>query len=386
MMAMLRVRARAWMVRALIVLLRWLPRRPAGPLQRILVIEPGHLGDVLLLTPALTALRTALPAAQITVLVGPWARTLLARNPAVDAVLTCPFPGFVRGERGRFWQPYLLLLRYAALLRAGRFDAAIVARDDHWWGGLLALAAGVPQRVGAAYPLLEPALSSALPFDQQAHVTQQRLDLVAALTHRPAGAPHTVFVPAPADGAWAAQWLAQHNAPARLVAVQPGSGGPAKLWPAQRWTRLIAQLATTADIVITGGPADMDTVAEITALLDAQAIPYQVLVGATSLGQLAALFQRCALVIGVDNGPLHIAVAQGVPTLQLFGPGSAQRFGPWGAAQRHRVLRAELWCAPCGVLSHCPRGTNPSECMTLITVAAVVQSAQQLLAAHQGLV
>ena len=91
------------------------------------------------------------------------------------------------------------------------------------------------------------------------------------------------------------------------------------------------------------------------------------------------------LVLKMDSGPLHLAAAQGVPTLHLYGPGDAGRFGPWGEPARHVVLRADLWCSPCGEFAACPRGLARPECMELITVARVAEHARAMLdAAHES--
>jgi ADP-heptose:LPS heptosyltransferase len=90
------------------------------------------------------------------------------------------------------------------------------------------------------------------------------------------------------------------------------------------------------------------------------------------VGQLTALLRRATLVLGVDSGPLHLAASQGTPSVHLYGPSDAVRFGPWGDPTRHRVLRAGLWCSPCGVFSACPRGTDPPECMAAIDISAVL--------------
>src|SRR5690349_11484268 len=161
-------------LRLLAAVARPLTRPPPASIGSVLYLKPDHLGDLLLATPALAELRARLPGSKITALVGPWSAVVLRRNPDVDAVLTCPFPGFERAQKddGRstvdggyvrailnrlssivcrlvsLARPYLLLLRYAALLRAARYDLAIVGRDDHWWGAALALLAGVPLRVG----------------------------------------------------------------------------------------------------------------------------------------------------------------------------------------------------------------------------------------------
>ncbi len=76
--------------------------------------------------------------------------------------------------------PYSTLLRYALLLRAGRYDLAIVGRDDHWWGAALALLAGVPWRVGFAVPECRPFLTNAQPWNPRDHVTAQGLALVGS--------------------------------------------------------------------------------------------------------------------------------------------------------------------------------------------------------------
>jgi ADP-heptose:LPS heptosyltransferase len=103
------------------------------------------------------------------------------------------------------------------------------------------------------------------------------------------------------------------------------------------------------------------------------------LAGQTSVGQLAALLGRAALVLGVDSGPLHLAVSQGAPTVHLFGPSDHARFGPWGDSARHVVLRAGLWCSPCGVFAACPRATAGPECMAAIGADAVIEAARGLL-------
>jgi lipopolysaccharide heptosyltransferase II len=369
-----------WLLR---IALRPLVRRKAATLpQNMLYIKPDHLGDVLLATPALRALRAALPQAQIVALVGPWGQAALARETALDRVLLCPFPGFVRGARTRPWQPYLVLLRYAVLLRRARYDAALIGRDDHWWGGLLALAAGIPVRVGVATPLCGPLLTHAVPYHPRNHVAAQGLALVAAVVgpHHTTATASYAYRYAPGDAAvcWADDWLAQHALDAvRLVVLHPGTGGASKLWPAEYWAAVAHELQQAGyQVVLTGGPGEEALVAAVASALHNSAPS---LVGQTSVDQLAALMARAQLVLGVDSGPLHLAAAVGAPSLHLFGPSDHARFAPWADAQRHRVLRADLWCSPCGVLSHCPRGRAPAPCMAAISAEAVLAAAQAVL-------
>jgi heptosyltransferase-2/heptosyltransferase-3 len=129
-------------------------------------------------------------------------------------------------------------------------------------------------------------------------------------------------------------------------------------------------------LVLTGGPDEQALVAQVAAHMRSGALS---LAGQTSVGQLAALLRRAALVLGVDSGPLHLAAAQGAPTLHLYGPGDAGRFGPWGNPARHVVLREELWCSPCGEFAACPRGLARPECMELIGAARVTERALAML-------
>ena len=369
------------------VVLRWLAmvarpfvrRSAVYPPRKVLLIKPDHLGDLLLATPALHALRRALPAARITALVGPWAATMWQNLAEIDELETLPFPGFDRsGPKPMLLAPYLLLLRTAYRLRAQSYDAALILRDDHWWGAALALLAGIPQRIGFAHPLCTPFLSTVLPYRPRQHVTHQALEIVAALTGVPAVSGPLRYTPTHAAQEWATVWIQQQLKPDELlIIIHPGTGGFTKHWLHSHWITLIHGLNRPGRrILLTGSPNEAEKLAAIVA-----AAPPGLLALSQELtiDRLAALLGRANLVIGVDSGPLHIAVSQGVPTLHLFGPSDPLRFGPWGDPQRQRVLSAGLPCSPCGVFATCPRATNPPECMAAIDPAWVLSNAEELL-------
>ena len=101
---------------------------PAAP--RILLIRPDHLGDLVLTTPILHALKEHAPDAHITMMVGPWSSEVVARHPAIDRLIPCPFPGFQRALQKPL-APYILLLSVAQQLRRQHYDLAINLRIDH---------------------------------------------------------------------------------------------------------------------------------------------------------------------------------------------------------------------------------------------------------------
>jgi heptosyltransferase-2/heptosyltransferase-3 len=387
-------------LKLLAIIARAFVRPPSGTLRRVLVLKPDALGDVLLATPALRRLRAGLPDAEIIGMVGPWSRVIWAGNSDLDALHDLPFPGFnrtsdpnphlprPRQSLAATLRPYWLLLRYAALLRRYRYDAALLLRDDHWWGATLVALAGIPRRIGHAHPLCAPFLSDALPYDPAEHVSRQSLAVVEMFLDAKGFNSDTVeplsiafplrFDPSHTAQVWADQWMAEHvSLGERLVAIHPGASGPTKAWPPERWAALADTLSDRGlRVVLTGGPAEAALAAQVAASMRQPALS---VAGATSVGELAALLGRAALVVGGDTGPLHVAVSQAASTIHLFGPSDPGRFGPWGDPERNIVLRASLPCSPCSSFDFCPRHTDPVECMDLIRLSQVLRSADALL-------
>jgi heptosyltransferase-2/heptosyltransferase-3 len=372
---------------------------PATPPQRILVIRPDHLGDLLFATPALHLLRAGFPDAHIAALVGPWGEAVLSGNPHVDVIITCPFPGFTRQPKGNPLDPYRLLRSEARRLAAMQFDLALVLRFDHWWGAWLAAAAGIPQRFGYAIDEVQPFLTRAIPYVRGRHEVVQNLalalaaaegDRLSVIGDRLLGGADGL------DGDWRLRFEVTENAIAEaetllpqpisqpLVAIHPGSGAAVKRWHSAAWAELVRRLAEEhgAQVVFTGSAREAELIDPALALLAAgSSLPRAPisLAGQTSLGVLAAFYRRCALVIGPDSGPLHLAVAVGVPTVHLYGPVDRRTFGPWGSPQRHAVVTSNWGCIPCNRLDWPERALGEHGCVRDIAVEQVLTKAVQLL-------
>jgi lipopolysaccharide heptosyltransferase II len=353
------------------------PRASVEP-RSALLIRPDHMGDLLFATPAFHLLRAALPAARVTLLVGPWSRAVVVGNPDLDAVRICRFPGFERQPKTSLVAPYRLLVAMARELR-NQFDIAVVLRFDHWWGAWLAAAAGIPRRIGYDRPETRPFLTDALPYQTGRHEVEQNAALVAAVATGAVGraGPLRYAVSGSAQ-AWVVDWLQAHQADGDrpLVAIHPGAGAPVKQWPVSAWAEVAAALTRDhrARIVLTGSAAEQPLTAAIAAALPEPPLDVS---GLTNLDQLAALLARCALALGSDSGPLHLAVAVGTPTVHLYGPVDPARFGPWGDPARHAVLASRWPCAPCNRLAW----ASPAEhaCMGAIAPDDVVGAAHSVL-------
>jgi lipopolysaccharide heptosyltransferase II len=350
-----------------------------GKKNRILLIRPDHLGDVLLTTPAIHALRTAYPHVEIHALVGPWSAEMMSSYPEVDRVLTLPFPGFSRRPGGNWRSPYELALRSARHLRLIGYDSAVILRPDHWWGAMLAWMAGIPERQGYNLPDVAPFLSHPIEYQYQ-HAVLQGLRLV----ERWAGTltPEQIVYDFPVQimdnsyiEGYLREWRIEPDQP--VVCIHPGSGTWAKQWQENKWAKVADTLADQLDaaIVLTGGDHELPLVGQIAAQMKRSSC---IMVGDTRIGQLAALFARAKLVLGADSGPLHLAAAVGTPTVTLFGPADPVEFGPWGKPQRHITLISDIGCRPCRVLDWGEDDPQFHPCVREITVAHVLEAARRV--------
>ena len=357
-------------------------RRPKPETSSILVIRPDHLGDLLFTTPALRRLRNAFPASRITALVGPWGESVVAHCPYVDEVMVCRFPGFRRAAKRSWLEPYRILWYDAGILRARRFDLALILRFDHWWGALLAALAGIPRRVGYDVAEVKPCLTRAIPYVAGRHEVIQNLALVNEVAEKVDKEitwreEPLEFSPSAADETWAKEYLASRGGE-RWIAIHAGAGAPVKQWRAPAWAAVGNALASRlgAGILLTGSREERPLAEEIARDLTG---PTLVAAGETTLSQLAALLRRCCLVLGPDCGPLHLAVAVGTPTVHLYGPASVALFGPWGDPARHRAVMSDWACAPCNRLDYAESELPLHGCVRDITVEQVLAAAEEVL-------
>ncbi|MBL8132108.1 MAG: glycosyltransferase family 9 protein [Anaerolineae bacterium] len=348
--------------------------------ERILVIRPDHLGDVLLTLPALRRLRAIYPSAEIHALLGPWSADVLAPIKEIDLILTLPFPGFARAESGSLASPYILAAQTAQRLRRVGYSRAYVLRRDHWWGALVAFLAGVPQRIGYDFGDTGRFLTEALPY-QAGHAVTANLRLIGSNQ----GNLPEVALNYPVDEAsrLAVRDLLRHsgvdlNAPYTVIHV--GSGAAIKNWNPEKWAKTADALRSDLEgnIILTGSAHESGTAEQIAAHMKTTPVN---LTGATDLPRLAALLADARLVMGSDSGPLHLAAAVGAPTVTLFGAADPNEFRPWGDPASHRIVVSAIACRPCRVLDWSGDDFANHPCVQDISVADVLENARRALAA-----
>jgi len=353
---------------------------------KILLVRLRLIGDVVLTTPLVRAVRRRYPDAHLAYAVEPLAAEVIRGNPHLDEIIEVPR----RRGLGR-WRDDLT---WGRALRRRRFDVAV---DLHGGprGAWLTWASGAPTRIGYrtrgrswmyTHVVARPADLGPL------HSVVKQWALVAPLDVEacdPARDP--VEMPAdPAAEARVAGWLAEAGIEPRhpLVLVHVSAGNPYRRWPPAYFAALVAALVRedpARRVVLTSGPSEAHAARALVDEMRAAAPETAAALrhGAFELGELRALTARAAVYIGGDSGPLHIAATTTTPIVGLFGPTLAERSMPWRDARwrAEAVDAGSLPCRPCRQRTCVP---GDFRCLTRIDPARVAAAAERAIERPQA--
>ncbi len=335
----------------------------------LLVAQTSFLGDVVLTTPLLTALRARVRPRRLSVLVRPEAAPLLDGHPDVDDVLVDDKRAADAGLGG--------MVRVARRLRREAFDL-VVSPHRSLRTAIVLAAAGIPRRVGFADSRGAILFHERVRRDRARHDVERNLALAAAFGAGPVAT--RLHVPVhPAAAARAAALLPESRGP--LIGLAPGSVWATKRWHADGFAGVLRAFRDEgAQVVVLGARGERSIAEEVVRRAGGGAT---VLAGRTDLATLVAVVDRLALLVANDSAPMHIACARDTPVVAIFcATTPALGYGPWG--RRSAVVEAELACRPCARHGGrtCPRGTE--DCMRLVRTGAVLAAARALLAAPRS--
>ncbi len=341
----------------------------------ILIVKTSAIGDVTHTLPALNCLRQKYPEARITWLVEESAADLVKGHKALDRVLISKRKKWFKELRSGKRLPALKkIINFVKELREVKFDLVIDFQGLLKSGVLVGLARG-GRKVGfgrgmqhaeCSYIFLNERLPA---VDMDVHALDRELLLLKGIGVECGEINFAVPVSGD-DRKQAGELLGgevkERNRP--LVAVNPQTKWPTKLWDNKKFALVADRLAGQGCLVFfTGAPEDRKVIAEIQADMTEKSLN---LAGKSSLKILAALYETADLVISTDTGPMHIAAAVKTPVVALFGPTAPWRTGPYGDI--HQVLRTGAACSPC-FKKECPLGNRAEQkkCMNDITVEQV---------------
>ncbi len=331
----------------------------------ILAVRFSAIGDILLTTPLLRALKGRHPDARVTFVTRAAFAPLLAHNPRVDEVIG--------------WEPATPLAQLAGALRARSFTHRL---DLH--GSLRS--AGLRWRLGGRwgrYPKHRAARFALVRWKRDLYrdrrpVAERYFDAANAvgLGLEPDGGPLECFLPRPATVA-AEEFLAASGIgrARQLIALAPGAAHFTKRWPEHHWVALVRELVVLGnDVVTVGGPDDAAAAGRVAAAADGGGTSAA---GRFDLLGTAALLKRARALVAGDTGVMHLATAVGTPVVALFGP-TVERFGFFPYRAKAAVLERDLPCRPCSAHGSAECPLRHHRCLQDLTPDLVLAALRRL--------
>jgi len=333
-------------------------------MRSVLIIKLRYIGDVLLATPTVRAIKAARPDVRVTMMVNRGTEDVLSGNPDIDEIVVLDKESLaaqwrlIAGLRRRRFDTVIDLTdgdRSAFLSWISGAPVRIGFNDEHRWRGwcytqVIQPVPGVRHRIDRDLEVLKPIKIQAGSMDTQLWLT-------------------------PEEGNSADQLLDQLGIQPlqSIVILQPGARYWFKAWPPERFSELADRLTSQygCQVLIGGGDQDIDLAQQIRQMAKSKPI---IMAGRTTIKQFAAIAKRSALFVGSDSGAMHIATAVDTPVVTLFGPSDPREWGPRGGPAE--VIYKGVDCRAC-FHPTCQRGEQ--NCMQLITIDEVMIAAARLM-------
>jgi lipopolysaccharide heptosyltransferase II len=332
-------------------------------IRRILFIRIDRIGDLVLSTPALRAIKDVYPLSELTVLASSANAPVIDPNPHADRILVFHPDGG--------WKEWFGTIKR---LRAGAYDLAV----DPYQGyalktAIITFLSGAKLRIGyESYGRGIFYNVAVMECKEPHHLVDVVLNALKPIGIDTANRSPEMFI-TNEEKKLAQDWLEANRLGLKpIIGVHPGAFYPTQRWPSKYFSELIRSIQINGehDVIVFGGPGDTVIVDEILSGLDHNP---QICTG-SDLRRFAAILSRCSILICNNSGPLHIASALGIPTISFMGPTVKEIWSPIG--HMHRVLRIDT--LPC---IGCDSGTcriNTHDCMRLLTPSMVMDEIMRL--------
>jgi heptosyltransferase-2 len=334
---------------------------------KILIRATNWVGDAIMALPALRAVRSRFPEAEITILARPYVAAIYKEQQVCNNMM------FVEDARDTVSE-----------LRAQKFDSALLLQNA-FQAAWFAWRAGIPERIGYARDGRSVLLTKAVPVPKVGEIPVHEQYYYLELLRRAGwldSLPNESFIKLnvpEGDRQRAAEFLLSASVRPDSFRIAIGAGasyGSAKCWPPDRFAELANRLQaqTPADVILFGTSAEAAVSSAIAAGMSHTPIN---LTGKTSIKDLPALLSQCHLFVGNDSGAMHVAAAVGLPVVAVFGP--TDPFGTAPVTPRCSIVQEKPYCSPC-FLRRCP---TDHRCMTRVTPNAVEAAARQWISSME---
>jgi heptosyltransferase II len=320
--------------------------------KKILLARTDRLGDVVLTTPAIKAVRKAYPDAYIAMIVRPYAYLVVKNNPYLDEVILY--------DKDKKHRSLIATIRFAMDLKRRGFDRAVIFHPTNRMH-IIAYIANIPRRIGYDNRLkflLTDRIKN-IKHEGTKHEKDYTLDMLKCLGIRTSE--DELLVPVDTAAKQQVEDILARNGfkkSDKIVSIHPGASCASKIWPSERFAKLSDLLIKmhNVKVIILGGNDKRDRfcVSALKKFMRNKAI---FLNGILDITQLAAVLEKTTLFISNDSGPVHVATAVGTPVIDIFGraqPGLGPlRWGPLGL--KDIVIHKDLNCRDSCLAHNCKK-------------------------------
>lgn len=323
----------------------------------ILIIRPGGIGDAVHLLPCIMQLKTRFPDVNIDILAEQRNASIFGMTDQVQTIYCYDKPAEL-----------ITCMR-------NRYDIVIDTEQWHRLSAVVASLIRTDLRIGFGSNERKKLFHYAVPYSHDEHEVSSFLHLIEPMTDKVSFTLYkTPFITIPQAVLEKAQSRYASIVQEPVIAIAPGASIAERRWGGDRFGQVARELASRGySIIILGTDEDKSDATCIQTCVP-EAIS---LAGKTDLGTAAAVLSSCRLLICADSGLLHIAVALGIPTVSLFGPGREKKWGPRG--KQHRIINKNLSCSPCTTFGTTPPCRKNTACMQQIMPDEVIKAALELL-------
>jgi heptosyltransferase-2 len=333
--------------------------------QRILIIRPGGIGDMILMLPTISAIAKHFPDAEIDIVCE-------QRNMSVISLSNIKARCLPYDK-----SPASLLLH----LMKSRYDIALDGEQFHHFSAVFAAISGAQARIGFNInPRRNGLYTHLTPYSPDGFEGEQFLRLLAPMElTTPVFSPAALRVTdaAPVLGTDIHKRITDFQGTKKLAIVHGGASVRRKLWPADKMAGLIDELSGTDEmaVIVLGGKGDAARTASIADTLKSPDGAL-ILTDKLNLKQCAALLSMASIFVGPDSGLLHLAVACQTPSVAIFGPSDHMK---WSYKESHHaVVRKDIPCAPCFIFGY-SKPCRHYECIEGITVEDVTKACRNIM-------
>jgi heptosyltransferase-2 len=340
-------------------------------MKNILIIQTAFLGDVILVTPLVKAVKKVFPDCFLSFLLIPQAKEVLAHNPYVDEVIVYDKKGDEKGISSFF--------ALVKKIKDKNFDLSIIPHRS-LRSVFLAYFSKIPNRIGFDRSSGSFLLTQKIRYVSNLHEIERDLSLLSESIHSGKELNFDLseklpkLFPSKEDFYFAEKFLENEKISEKdkIVGIAPGSVWATKRWLPERFAEVADLLMEKENIkaVLLGGKEDGSLCQKIADLMKKKP---SIAAGKTNILQSSALISKCELLLSNDSAPVHLGVAMRRPVIAIFGSTIPEfGFGPYG--ENNVILQKELYCRPCGIHGKrkCPE--KHFKCMKEITTEEVLEA------------